>query len=326
MFFCVDSPWDDPARNLAAEEFLLRSRKEDFVMFYVNAPSVIVGKHQNVFREVNLAFAARRGIPVVRRLTGGGTVYHDRGNLNFSFILSGEQGKLVDFARYIRPVTEFLQSLGVPAVTDDRNNILIGGKKISGNAEHIFKERVLHHGTLLFDSVLADLEEALQPNPGEVQDKAIRSRTSRVTNIKRHLQKEMTLEEMREGLKAWCLDYFSPCRTFSFTEEEVMEIDRLAQEKYASWEWNTAYSPRCVLRRTLTSLPGRPALEIALNKGRVEEVVVKGGPQELHHMAEQLKGSPFRYEVVEKVLVSLHMEGKLSVLSVREGLQVLFGY
>ncbi len=326
MFYCVDTPWEDPAMNLAAEEFLLHNRKEDFVMFYVNAPSVIVGKHQNVFREVNLTFAAARGIPVVRRLTGGGTVYHDRGNVNFSFILSGEKGKLVDFARYIRPVMEFLRSKGVPAITDERNNILIGQKKISGNAEHIFKERVLHHGTLLFDTDLQELEKALQPNPGEVRDKAIPSRRSRVTNIKQYLPLEMTAGEMREELKIWCMDHFSPCRSYVFKAEEAEEIKRLAEEKYASWEWNVAYSPRCLLRRTLATVAGRPVVEITLEKGRMKKITLAGGPEALQETAGGLTGLPFHYEEVHRKLSAMEKEGKLSVISSREWLEALFGY
>ena len=325
MFYCVESRWEDPARNLAAEEFLLRQRQEDFVMFYVNAPSVIVGKHQNVFREVNLAWIAKKGIPVVRRLTGGGTVYHDRGNLNFSFILSGEKGKLVDFAKYIRPVTEFLRSLGVPAETDERNNILIGGKKISGNAEHIFKTRVLHHGTLLFDTDLHDLEEALQ-SPTGVSDRAIPSRHSTVTNIRDHLEKDMKMEAFREKLTAFCRDYFSPCGDLHLTAAERMEIEKLAQQKYASWEWNIAYSPASLLRRSVTIPGGRMTLEIALEKGRVKAITPEEGEGETAKVARRLQGLPFLYAEVAQVLTEMQQEGKLSVISPREWLVALFGY
>jgi lipoate-protein ligase A len=324
MFYCVESRWEDPALNLAAEEFLLRQRQEDFVMFYINAPSVIVGKHQNVFREVNLAYTAKKGIPVVRRLTGGGTVYHDRGNLNFSFILSGEKGKLVDFAKYIRPVTEFLRSLGVPAETDRRNNILIGGKKISGNAEHIFKTRVLHHGTLLFDTVLEELEKALQP-PAGVSDRAIPSQRSAVTNIRDHLKKDMKPETFREQLTAFCRDYFSPCGDLQLTAAERAAIEKLAQEKYASWEWNVAYSPASLLRRPVVISGGRVTLEITLEKGRVKAITPGDGEGEPARVAVRLKGVPFRYDEVERVLTEMQREGKLSVISPREWLVALFG-
>jgi lipoate-protein ligase A len=326
MFYCIDSRWDDPALNLAAEEYLLRRRQEDFVMFYVNVPSVIVGKHQNVFREVNLAYAALKGIPVVRRLTGGGTVYHDAGNLNFSFILSGEKGRLVDFAKYIRPVTAFLQSLGVPAVTDERNNILIRGKKVSGNAEHIFKERVLHHGTLLFDTVLQDLEEALQPPDGGVSDRAIASQRSRVTNIAGHLGDPLTLQEFREQLVTFCRDYFSPCEVMHFSREEREEIAKLAEVKYAAWEWNIAYSPACILHRQLATPEGTLSLDVSVEKGRVAQIVVPQGTGEAALVAGQLQGVPFRREEVQRVLTELQQEGKLSVFSQQEWLRALFGY
>ena len=326
MFYCIDSRWDDPARNLAAEEFLLRQRQEDFVMFYVNNPSVIVGKHQNVFREVNLARAEKKSIPVVRRLTGGGTVYHDRGNLNFSFILSGEKGKLVDFAKYIRPVLAFLQKLGIPAVTDERNNILIGEKKISGNAEHIFKERVLHHGTLLFDTSLQELEEVLQPGTNRVSDRAIPSRRSTVTNIAVHLEDPMTLPEFREQLIIFCRNYFSPCEMMRFTAAEREEIEKLAATKYTDWEWNIAYSPPCLLHRTLTTTAGTLSLNISLKKGRVAEIAVPETGGEPALVATRLQGMPFRREEVQQVLTDLQQEGKLSVFSPEEWLKAFFGY
>jgi lipoate-protein ligase A len=326
MFYCVESRWEDPARNLAAEEFLLRQRQDDFVMFYINAPSVIVGKHQNVFREVNLAWTARKGIPVIRRLTGGGTVYHDRGNLNFSFILSGEKGKLVDFAKYIRPVTAFLRELGVAAVTDEHNNILIGGKKISGNAEHIFKDRVLHHGTLLFDTVPEDLAEALHATDGEVRDRAISSRRSKVTNIRAHLEKKIQMDEFRKNISDFFRHYFSPCADLQFTAGEIAEIEKLAEEKYSSWEWNIAYSPSCILRRALQTPAGTIMLEVSVERGRMAEITCPEGEKETALVAAHLKGLPFRYEEVEEVLGILLREGKLSVISLREWLFALFGY
>ncbi len=326
MFYCVKSRWEDTARNLAAEEYLLRQRQDDFVMFYINAPSVIVGKHQNVFREVNLAWTNHKGIPVVRRLTGGGTVYHDRGNLNFSFILSGEKGKLVDFAKYIRPVTEFLRSLGVPAETDERNNILIGGKKISGNAEHIFKTRVLHHGTLLFDTDLEDLEKALYLPAGEVSDRAIPSRRSRVTNIRDYLEKKMQMDEFRKKLTDFFKHYYSSCNDLRFTAGEIAEIEKLAEEKYSSWEWNIAYSPSCILHRMLKIPAGTVMLEISVEKGRVAGISCPEREKEVVLAAGHLKGLPFRYEEVEQVLRKLQREGKLSVISPRGWLFALFGY
>ena len=169
----LDSPSTDPHFNLAAEEYLLKETDRDYAFFYINGPSIIIGKHQNAWAEINLPWTRKNNIPVVRRISGGGTVWHDEGNLNFSFVLTGEEGKLVNFREYAAPVLDFLVKLGIPAEFGKRNEIMVEGLKISGNAEHVFRKRVLHHGTLLFSSDLSQLKDALDTDPEEYQDKSI---------------------------------------------------------------------------------------------------------------------------------------------------------
>ena len=162
----LDSPYTDPRYNIAAEEYLLKETEDDYAFFYVNSPSLIIGKHQNSYSEINLEYIRSNRIPVIRRISGGGTVWHDMGNLNFSFILNGEEGKLVNFREYAQPVVDFLNTLGVKASFGSRNEILVEGLKISGNAEHIHRNRVLHHGTLLFNSDLDALKRSLLVEQG----------------------------------------------------------------------------------------------------------------------------------------------------------------
>ncbi len=154
---CIQSPSRDPYFNLAAEEYLLKQSTDDVFMLWQSSPVVVSGKHQNVYAEMNYRYIREKGILVARRLTGGGTVYHDPGNINFSFIRQGEAGKMVDFTGFIEPVIRFVNSLGVHASQGPKHEIMVNGKKISGNAEHVFKNRVLHHGTLLFDAALDEL-------------------------------------------------------------------------------------------------------------------------------------------------------------------------
>ncbi|MBN2814917.1 MAG: lipoate--protein ligase family protein, partial [Bacteroidales bacterium] len=173
----------DPYYNLATEEYLLRQLHDDVFMLWISRPVIVVGKHQNALAEINYRFVSDNHIDVARRLTGGGAVFHDEGNVNFAFIRAGEPGRLVDFNAFIEPVTAFLQTLGVEALRGPKNEILVNGLKISGNAEHVYKNRVLHHGTLLYQSNLDRLRQSLKPSGGRYIDKAVQSNRSSVTNL-----------------------------------------------------------------------------------------------------------------------------------------------
>ena len=165
---CLISTNRDIYFNLALEEYLLMHEVDDYFVLWQSEPAVVVGKHQNTLAEINYRFVSEKNIRVARRLSGGGTVYHDQGNLNFTYIANGEPGKLVDFKRFIEPVIHFLGTLGIDAQQGLKNEILVRGKKISGNAEHVYKNRVLHHGTLLFHSDLHLLRECLRVIPGRL--------------------------------------------------------------------------------------------------------------------------------------------------------------
>ena len=197
---CILSKISDPYFNLAAEEYLLKSRDEDFFLLYRNEPSIIVGKHQNALAEINWEFASKHKIKVARRLSGGGTVYHDPGNLNFSFIRKGLEGKLVDFKKYTAPIREVLSKMGIETKFEGHNSLTLNGFKVSGNAEHVFKKRVLHHGTLLFSSSLENLEEAIRTRPDQYSDKAVKSVRAEVANICESLDKKITIEEFESGI------------------------------------------------------------------------------------------------------------------------------
>jgi lipoate-protein ligase A len=185
----------EPEINLATEEFLLKHSGENIVFLYRNKKCVVVGKHQNAMAEINYRFVKENNIPVIRRISGGGTVYHDEGNLNFTFLQNGEEGNLVNFKAFISPVAAFLKELGAPAVIGPRNDILLDGLKVSGNAEHIYRKRTLHHGTLLFSSTLTDLRNALHTESGKYTDKAVKSVRSKVTNIKENIAGDWTTDQ-----------------------------------------------------------------------------------------------------------------------------------
>jgi lipoate---protein ligase len=239
---CILSENDDPYFNLAAEEYFLHDRTEDFFMLWISKPVVITGKHQNTLAEINSRFVYEKNILVARRLSGGGTVYHDRGNLNFTFITSEEPGRLVDFSRYALPVVRFLEKNGIQAIFGGKNDILAGGCKISGNAGHVYKNRVLHHGTLLFNANLENLGSALAANTGRYSSRAIQSNLARVANIADLLVRRIGIEEFSRRLFDFIGERFSGNR-YSLSPGETATIRQLAFKKYMQWEWIYGYSP-----------------------------------------------------------------------------------
>lgn len=240
---CLNLRSTDPFFNLALEEILLKNRKEEFLILGVNDPSVVIGKHQVLHREVNTRFVTEKNIPVIRRISGGGTVFHDNGNLNFSFIIQSEAGKQVDFRKYTLPVISFLSSLGVEANLVGKNDLKINGFKISGNAEHIHRNRVLHHGTLLFNTSLDLLRNSLRKNTGNYTSKAVESNPSPVINLKEKLNDIKDMIQLRSMMMSWFLNNIPDAEMYSLGEEESAEAEALADSKYRTWEWNYAYGP-----------------------------------------------------------------------------------
>jgi lipoate---protein ligase len=234
---------NDPYLNLACEDYLLHNTKDEFLILSINDPSVIIGKHQVAHREVNTRFVEKNNIPVVRRISGGGTVYHDRGNLNYSFIRQSEQGRQIDFRLHTQPVINFLHFTGVEAVFGGKNDLNVNGLKISGNAEHVFRERVLHHGTLLFDASLDNLRQSLKQNTENYCTRAVESNRTPVANLK-----NMYPDIKDTGMfMTIMLEYFrlnmTDIHPFSFSAEDISAIQSLAEIKYRSWEWNYGYGP-----------------------------------------------------------------------------------
>jgi len=266
---CLLNTATEPAWNLAAEEYLLKSSCEDCFMLWRNRSAIIVGCNQNTHAQVNAEFLARYSTPVVRRLSGGGAVYHDLGNVNFTIIDVSGRNRQMDFRNYTRPILDFLNRIGVPAVFDGRNDLSLGGLKISGNAQYIRRGRVLHHGTLLFDVDLEMLAEALLVDPSKFQDKAVDSIRQRVTNVRPHLRASVPIDEFMEQLLVFVQESKSGRRA-SFSEADIQTIESLAEEKYRRWEWNFGHSPDYNFCKTIRTAGG--TLEVHLN---VQEGIIR---------------------------------------------------
>ena len=310
---CIIRPETDPYFNLAAEEYAMDRFDRDVFMLWRNAPAIIVGRHQNTLAEINPDYVRERNLPVVRRLSGGGAVFHDLGNLNFTFIAGGADAHRteVDFRRFTQPIIEALQQLGVDARFEGRNDLTIDGRKFSGNAEYVHRGRILHHGTLLFSARMADVAAALRPDPAKFADKAVKSVRSRVTNISEHLPRPMTVAAFRDYLMEYVMTGTPGAEAHAFTAEDLAAIDHLRDTKYATWEWNFGHSPRYNFSKRARTPGGTVEATIEVTDGIIRaahfygDYFTRGDPAEL---AAALVGTPHREDALRERLNTLAVE------------------
>ncbi len=300
LYIYLDST--DPYFNLAAEEYLLTAFSQDIFMLWRNAPSIIVGRNQNTMSEINYDYVTAHRIPVVRRLTGGGAVFHDLGNVNYTFLVSG-RGHATDFAHFSQPILRALRSLGVDASLRGRNDLCIGERKFSGTAQCVKNGRMMHHGTLLFSADMADLTDALKVKPGKIQSKGIASVRSRVTNISEHLHAPMTVEDfIGHVAKEVCS---GDAKAYSLTEADKAAITKLREEKYATWEWNYGDSPQYQVYAEYRFPSGTAEIHLDVCDGRIRAIRIFGdffGDREVALLEQALTGLPHEREAVEQAL------------------------
>jgi lipoate-protein ligase A len=291
----------DPFFNLAAEDYLLHERRDDFLVLSINDPSVIIGKHQVAHREVNTRFTGEMNIPVIRRISGGGAVYHDRGNLNFAFIRQSEHGKQVDFVYYTKPVIDFLGSVGISAVFGGKNDITVGGLKVSGNAEHVFRERVLHHGTLLFNASVETMRKALKPANGNYSSRGVESNRTSVLNLKGMGAIPDTIEELTSMILTWFRNTIPGLEPFSPDDTEMKAIRSLADTKYISWEWNFGYGPPYTFSGGFTVSGSDHKFRFFVRDGIIWESDIEGSSV-MAAAGKKLIGCRHMYDDIKKVL------------------------
>ncbi|MDX5797888.1 lipoate--protein ligase [Clostridioides difficile] len=261
----------NPYFNLAMEEYLLKNFDEDLFILWRNEPSIIVGKNPNTLSEINLEYIKEYSIPVVRRQSGGGAVFHDLGNINFTFIACNNNN-FSDFRRFTQPIIDLLKTLDVNAEFSGRNDLLIDGKKFSGNAQYNYKNKVMHHGTLLFSSEINDLSKALKVKPIKFEGKGIKSVKSRVTNISEHLHSKMDILEFKDAI----MDYLSKTNTdntnYCLSEHDIKQIEKLTKSKYETWDWNFGNSPKYTLSNELKYSGGNVEFNLNVDKGIITSI------------------------------------------------------
>lgn len=290
----------DPYFNIAAEEYMSKHYHAPCLMLWQNNPSVIIGKHQNTIKEVNMQYAKAHNIDIVRRISGGGTVYHDLGNINFSMLYTYPSRAKVDFAQYLRPFIAFLQSLGLEAQQTGVSNISIQGFKCSGNACHLYKNKAIYHGTLLFDSNLLHLQTAISSAQAQqIHDKAINSVRVKVRNIKEQLTSPMAIDDFIQCFIAFMEEYYQGLEADDFIEKHITAIKKLAEEKYKSWDWTMAYSPKYTLQENMDIAGKKHLIKLTICKGTIDNMTFSP-PISLHQQAtiEQFIGSDYTLNTI----------------------------
>jgi lipoate-protein ligase A len=307
---------NEPSFNLAAEEFLLRKRDNDIMFFYINKPSVIIGKHQNALSEINLPYLEKQNIPLYRRLSGGGAVYHDLGNINFCFIRNGESGHLVDFKKATQPIVDVLNEWGIAGRNGERNDLLIDYKKISGNACHVFKRRVMHHGTLLYQSELNKLTDSLKSDPSKFTDKAVKSVRSEVMNLSEVYNKNLSPNAFMLQLVSAIEDRGMETNRMDFTPDEIQEIDELSANKYITPEWNYSYGPSYVFKKRAKAGEFVFIVQLKTEKGKITEIEINSNhPQKqiIEDLIQAVKNKYHTKNAVEEEIEQHHIDKKYNL-------------
>jgi lipoate-protein ligase A len=329
MLYIDNKGITDPTINLAIEEYCLKNLdiNETYLLFYINEPSIIIGKNQNTMEEINADYVKEKGIHVVRRLSGGGAVYHDLGNLNFSFITKDDGESFHNFRKFTEPVIKALEKLGVKAELSGRNDILAEGRKISGNAQFSTKGRMFSHGTLLFDSHIEDVVSALNVKLDKIQSKGIKSIRSRVANISEFLQEDITIEQFKQLLLQYIFNTEDNIPTYELTEEDWAAIYKLSEERYRNWDWNYGKSPKFNVQHSHRFPIGQIDVRLEVNKGIVEECKIYGdffGVEDVKDIEQRLAGKKFDRDEFEAALADIDIQRYFGNITKQDFISLFF--
>lgn len=325
----------DPRVNLAIETFLLQEMplEEPILLFYINEPSIIIGRNQNTIEEINREYVEEHGIHVVRRLSGGGAVYHDFGNLNFSFIMPDDGDSFRDFAKVTKPIIQALHGLGISgAELKGRNDLVIDGLKFSGNAMYATNGRMFAHGTIMFDSDIDEVVNALKVKKEKIESKGIKSIRSRVTNIKPFLPEEkqgMITEEFREDilLKIFGVSSVEDVKTYELTEKDWEKINQISEQYYRNWDWNYGKSPDFNFSRQKRFSIGSIEVHLNVSEGIIEDVKIFGdffGLGDIKDVEQVLTGIKYDKATLQEAVETIDIKKYFGAIEAQDLLELLY--
>ncbi|MEH7583048.1 lipoate--protein ligase [Priestia megaterium] len=329
MLFIDNQKNYDPRINLAIEEYALKHLdiNETYLLFYINEPSIIIGKNQNTIEEINTKYVEDQQIHVVRRLSGGGAVYHDKGNLNFSFITKDDGNSFHNFKKFTEPVVEALKKLGVNAELSGRNDLMAEGRKISGNAQFSTKGRMFSHGTLLFDSEIENVVSALRVKKDKIESKGIKSIRNRVANISEFLEQKVTVEEFREMLLRYIFDGEENITEYKLTEKDWETIHQISKERYQSWDWNYGKSPKFNLQHSHRFPVGQIDVRLEVNKGKIDACIIYGdffGVGDVQEVQGKLTGVRYEKASIEQALEDIDIPHYFGNITKEEFVELIY--
>lgn len=329
MLYIDNKGITDPQINLAIEEYALKrlNINEDYLLFYINQPSIIIGKNQNTIEEINTDYVEKNNIKVVRRLSGGGAVYHDFGNLNFSFITKDDGDSFHNFKKFTEPVVEALHQIGVPAELKGRNDLLVGERKISGNAQFSTKGRMFSHGTLMFDSEIDHVVSALKVRKDKIESKGIKSIRSRVANISEFMDEKVTIEEFKQLILSHIFGGSEHIKEYVLTEEDWENIHSLSRERYLQWDWNYGKSPKFNLQHSHRFPVGSVDVRLDVTKGKIQNCKIYGdffGVGDVEEIENKLTGLRYERDQIEEALKDVDMKHYFGKIEKEEFIDLLY--
>ena len=310
----IQKPDSDPYFNLAAEEYIVKNIQDEVFMLWQNNDCLVIGKHQLTYAEINLCFIKKHQIPVIRRISGGGTVFQGRGNLNYSFVTnsSGHDDK-VNFEKYTSFIRSYLEMLGLQVNLKGKSSLAIQDFKISGNAAHLYRNRVLHHGTILFDADIELINEAIKSPVGRYTSKAVTSNRATIANIRSFLKEPLSQLDFYQGLKNHVSKKLHIEVERTFTNDEFAAIQRMATEKYQSDAWNYDYSPEYSYQAKVDLESQVHEFQLTVSKGRFSDAQLVSNVMKFKTFTKSLIGIPASFKSLQN-----HLSNFFSQLSEEE--------